>query len=240
MIWIEVRQVIRLTWKIRKERLDAYLETIDWDMQKLPDILHTFFINFQGSGKDILINADIFHMYFYKKSIFDDVYKLMLNRPNYVSRIDNIYANCDLNKEVFGDDFTRIDTVSDIKDCEDGVIYFNDCERWFNSRGFSLVRADAELLDLVNNTRKAGCMMRASAHRFMSIDVKLRDLIPVWIMPDMYCVGDSKKLKDYVIVYKVIRSNGKLLCMNKLKDLPKYCGLYDTLEKTLPLTKGDL
>lgn len=226
----------------RKVRLNNYIDSIDWNIDKLPDIIHTFCVNWQGSGKDIYLNADIFSMYFYGKSIIDFVYSKMLNRPNYVSKIVNLYANCDLNKEVYGDDYTRIDKVKEIKDCSDGVLYLNDGDRWFNSRGYSLLRADEELLSIVDNARKDGLILRSSVHRYMNIDVKLRKLVPVWVFPDLLLRpnSDMRKLNNYLILAKIVNSVGKMLCNYPVDDLPLYVGLYNTLEKSLPISKEDL
>lgn len=227
----------------RLKRYNVYMKNINWDMDKFPDVLHIITVNFQGSGKDILTNADIFELYFKNRSIFDLVITKILNRPHYKRKISNVYANCDLNKEVYGNDFTRIDSIKDIEACRDGVIYFNDIEGWFNSRGYSLVRADKELLDIVNNIRKDGCLIRGSAHRYMSIDVKLRSLVPLWIFPDIYLKSskvDMSKMNSWKIIYKVRNGDGKVIFNDKLNDLPIYCGLYNTLEKCKPLVKNDL
>lgn len=231
-----------IDYSARKARSGVYESGVDFDMSFYPFIFHLGVINWNGSGKDLLINADIYKMYVDGVSIFDDVIKFVFNRPFYKSDIKNIYSNARLNCEVYGDDYYLVRTRRDVGDCVDGVLYLHDAERYLNSIGLNLRGEDKDLIDFVNNKRKDGIIFRLSLHHFESIHIRVRELIPCWVKPDLFLLdsSDSSKASNYVIKYKVCDFSGNVLFVNTLSDLALYCGLYDTLEKAKSFSADDL
>lgn len=222
---------------LRVNRFNDYVSRCDSDVDIKEFVFHTFVINQQGTGKDLFLNAVISYHYSFDKSLFDDILCNMLMRPHYKKHLDNIYSNCKLNKEVFSDDYYFIEKVSDVRDANRGFMYFNDMEKWFNSRGMDMTKPSPVCIDIVNNTRKEGILMGGSAHRFMSVDVKIRELFQLICKPDMFLKPecDWRKLSSWVVVVNLYDCYGCLLLSFPVEDLWKYCGLYDTFEKALPL-----
>lgn len=222
----------------KEDRIKEYLASIDWDMEINPFIFHLNTVNWNGSGKDLMLNADIFELYTSGKSLFDEIIRFVFNRPYYYTDIEGIYANCKMNS-VFGDDYYRVKSYQDIKDAENGVLYLHDCEVYFNSLGMNMRSEDGKLIKFINNKRKDNIIFRMSLHRFMSIHVRVRELIPCWIIPDLFLVPNmnEKRMNDYVVKYRVCDCDGFTLFENILEGLPKYAKLYDTLEKADILSK---
>lgn len=220
-------------------RYKNYLKSVDVDMEINSFIFHTMVINQQGEGKDLFLTADIVKHYTEDISVFDDLLNYVFLKPHYLKHIENIYSNCKLNKEVFSDDYSILSSVSDIKDAERGIMYFNDMEKWFNSRGMDITKPSPECIDIVNNTRKAGLLMKGSCHRFMSVDVKIRELFQIICVPRLYLIPDSdySKVRNWLILVTFFDCYGNELLTIPIEDLWKYCGLYDTFEKALPLIK---
>lgn len=225
----------------RLVRFDEYLNKCDKDVEIKEFIYHTLVINQQGTGKDLLLNAENSYHYVYDRSLFHNVLTYVFRKPHYVKHINNIYSNSKLNCDVFGDDYYYMETVSDVKDAKDGIMYFNDMEGWFNSRGMDMTKPSPALIGLVNNTRKERVLMDGSAHRFMSVDVKVRELFQVICVPDMVLKPncDYHKLSSWIVMVSLYDCYGNMLLSFPIEDLWKYCGLYDTFEKALPL-KYDL
>lgn len=217
----------------RIQRKKLYEQSLVKNIDIKPFYFHISFVNWQGSGKDLLINADLYSMYFDKRSIFDDIIRLIFKRYYYCSEIRNLYANCKLNKEVFGDDYYLVKSKQDILDSHDGILYLHDAELYFKNIGMNMRTDSNDIIQFINNKRKDKISLRLSMHRFMSIHVRVRELIPMWVKPDMYCddLRDYSKLNNYQIFYKVYDCDGNKLCINKLGELYKYCRLYDTDEK---------
>jgi hypothetical protein len=222
----------------KEARIEEFENSIDWNIKIYPFIFHIAVVNWQGSGKDLMINADIYEMYRNHKSIFDEIIRYVFNRPKYVGSAGNIYANCKLNK-VYGDDYYHVESYQDIKEAHDGILYLHDAERYFNSLGLNMRSEDGKLIDFINNKRKDNIMLRLSLHRFTSIHVRIRELIPMWVLPDLFVIPNSDEdfMRNYVVRYKVCSSTGKKITESVLKDLPMYAFLYDTLDKAVMLKK---
>lgn len=218
-------------------RFEEYLKSCNPDMDMDEFIFNILVVNNVGSGKDLLLNADISYHYVNDECLFHDILFYVLRRPNYMRRVNNVYASCKLNRDVYGDDYYLLSSIKDVRDAIDGLVYVNDGEKWFNSRGFSFTKPTPELIDIVNNKRKDGILLKMSAHRFMSIDVKIRELFQLIIVPDIFLKPDCdyRKVSSYVVLCKLLDINGNELFTFSLSDLWKYCGLYDTREKAVPV-----
>lgn len=95
-------------------------------------------------------------------------------------------------------------------------------------------------MDLVNNAGKNHLQIRASGHRRMSIDVKLRSLVTLWVesfpfydgVREFYSDGNVKlNLKNFKCVNKVFNSDLEPIGNMFLDGFNAVCDLYDTDEK---------
>lgn len=225
--------MVDIDYKQRKYRCQKYLTGVDSNIKMNPFYFHICVVNWQGSGKDLLINADIFNMYFKGKSIFDDIISLVFKRPYYKKDIENIYSNCKLNKDVFEDDYYLISNKKDVLEAHDGVLYLHDAELYFKNIGMNMRSENNDMIKFINDKRKDRIFFRMSLHRFLSIHVRVRELLHMWIKPDIFYGGLKEKyyMKDFVINYRVYTCDGRRLCSNVLTNLYEYSGLYDTEEK---------
>ncbi len=174
--------------------------------QKAIPIKHTLVFGKQGSGKDLLIVG-----WLYRAQLEGKV----------------IYSNSPLEFP-----HKSIDSVSDVEEARDGILYLHDMDLIFNSRDFKN-NSDSKngLLELVNNMRKHGLSLYGSCHRPKSIDVKVRTLVNYWINPRMVRVGDDpSNLWHYNIIYDVFDEFGLFSHSAVAKDLPVYAGLYNTYD----------
>jgi len=184
--------------------------------KKYEDVRHTVVYGKQGCGKDMLI-----------------VHWLMEHNM----QGKKIFANADLKIP-----HTRINTMQDVENSHDGVLYLHDMDLLFNSRDFILKKEQGKqehILELVNNMRKRKLQLYGSCHRPKNIDVKLRTLIHYWISPKMQCIGQDKtNLWNWIIKYDVFDEFEQFMYTAVIRNLPWIATKYDTYETVKQLTNN--
>jgi hypothetical protein len=174
--------------------------------KKLEPIKHVVILGKQGTGKDLLAN----------KFVWDEY-----------NKGKTIYAN----QELYNINYKKIESVNDIDNAFNGILYLHDIDLIFNSRDFMLGNKNTEagLLEIVNNLRKQKLELIATCHRPKSIDVKVRTLINYWIIPELILEGkDENNFYDYIIKYKIYDEYQDYIGMHFIGNLPFYCKNYDT------------
>lgn len=188
---------------------------------------HVLFFNKQRTFKDFVLVKDIFDHVRKKESIFDNWFK-MEYCEYYERDIRNVYANCWLDSSYFpsGVKFEVVDSVEQVDGLRDGILYLHDIEMIFNSRGKLSDKDMIQLLKIVNNAGKHRVQIRGSCHRDMSVDVKLRSLINLWVKPVPY--HSSRWLSSYTISLNIYGSDGEKIGFDCVDGLHRYASLFDT------------
>lgn len=193
---------------------------------------HVIWVNKQRSFKDITIVKDIYDQMYGDGTSFHNFF-LKENSSWYERRPKRVFANCWLDESYF--DCEYVSSKEQIDSCHDGILYLHDLELLFDSRASLKRSAMDELIDLVNNAGKNHLQIRASGHRRMSIDVKLRSLVTLWV--ETFPSYDGKEegvdmlLENFVVFTKVYNCDLEPIGNVVFKDLNGVCGLYDTDEK---------
>ena len=196
-----------------------------------PCFPHLLFIGKQRCGKDLLILHDVFHIIKYGKSIFHPY--LQKENLDFYETSSKIFANCNLDTNVFSD-FYRIKTIEDIEKASGpALLWIHDADLWFNSRNIFMTnkKDNSKLLHLVNNMGKLGLSARISCHRRNSLDVKLRQLMNLKILPKMVCRSkDRTDFTEWEIHFKVFDEWDMFLGKGRITDIHKIADYYNTEE----------
>jgi hypothetical protein len=72
----------------------------------------------------------------------------------------------------------------------------------------------------------------------MSVDVKIRSLITLWIETTPYHVGDPNVLNNYFVLVDVYNANLIKIGSFVKPHIYAYANLYDTLERSKPLASS--
>jgi hypothetical protein len=164
--------------------------------------------------------VSLFEPYFFKESLF-----------NYQRIIKHVFSNVWLDERYFPS-FEKIESIEQVDSLRDGILYLSDIERLFNSRGSLTDKQMNELIDIVDNAGKHQIQVRGSSHRSMSVDVKIRTIVNLWVEPEPYPVGDYGKLENYVVCLRVYDGEMHKLGRFAVDELNRYANLYNTNEES--------
>jgi len=192
---------------------------------------HVLFTGKQRTCKDIIIVKDIFSHVRDGVSLFDIWFQIE-HLDLYERKIRNVFSNCWLDDSYFPSDvnFEVVSDVGMIDDLRDGILYLTDVEMLFNSRGRFSDKDMVALLEIVNNAGKHRVQIRGSCHRDMSVDVKLRSLINLWVSPIPYH-GDNT-LNSYTVACEIYDSDLKKIGFDVVDGLHRVAPLYNTNEES--------
>lgn len=196
---------------------------------------HIIFIGKQRTGKDRLILEEIYNMLVYNFNIFER-FLLQENLDFYPKEDLKVYANLDLDKKVFPN-FRRLNNMDDVENAYGpGYLWIHDSDDWFDSRDIWNSKKNKRMLHIVNNMAKRKLMGRFSCHRINSLDIKLRSLMNLKVLPNMVCIGHDRTIfNNWIIQYDVFNEWDKKIGNGILNDLVTNANFYNTEEEVREL-----
>jgi hypothetical protein len=201
---------------------------------------HVLFYAQPGKFKDISIVKDIFDHCRTGESIFEPFF-FNQSFQNYCRKPKNVFANCWLDEQYLPDDihFEQINSLEQVDTLRDGFVFLHDLEKLFNSRGSLNDKEMNTLIDMVDSFRKHKNMLRGSCHREMSVDVKIRSIITLWVEPDPQCIDDYRIMNNYIVPLNIYYPrSSKPDAVLPIDNLQAYANLYNTLSESYKLTNN--